>query len=295
MSAQVKSGREEFARNLQSGVLKLSEDLNSKATTSRLHIHPTSNDMKKFEEKPGRKRKHKKIKRPRAKKVAAILLVASLAASGAVFAASAKGDKDKLPETLEEAIQSGMTLEELGIDESIQSRLYGLREKVKSGNLTNQEIIQMAPEINEIIFDVPTSKLSRALGVKEKGISYKEEFNQGEKIQMVIAETGYSTEKYCNESIINTNNTFPQVISKEMEDMKIMQEIMQELQAGNFYREYVLNKYATILQDTEKLAASPLKRENNKIIIEKNRNRDKKTDSQQENATQNATPDQERG
>ena len=165
-----------------------------------------------------------------------------------------------------------------------------------SGNLTNQEIIQMAPRINNLCFDVSKSKLSNALGVREEGISFEENFEDGITRPKIVVETPYSKDVYHEESILN-KNTFPKEISKEIEDIKEIQKIIQEVQNGNFNRDYVLNKYATILQDTENLAASPLKLENGKIIVNEKGSQEKETqgkDNNQNIVEEQATPDQEK-
>ena len=270
---------------------------NGKEYDNQLKPQVTKSMMNNFSDPP-------KIKRPnphrKRKKYIPIRLCATLLAAIAVIAAFTYSvAKNVIPEklkTLKSAISSGETLKTLGIDENIQAKLIRLQEKMNSGNLTNQEIIEMAPEINNLCFDISRSKLSNALGVREEGISFEENFEDGITRPKIVVKTAYSKDVYHEESILN-KNTFPKEISKEIEDIKAIQEIIQEVQNGNFNRDYVLNKYATILQDTENLAASPLKLENGKIIVNEKGSQEK--DNQEKDDNQNvieeqATPDQEK-
>ena len=262
---------------------KYSKGLQQRATESMMRNFSNTNRIR-------RPNPYRKRKRYIPVKLCALMLSAIAAVSGVTYA-MAKNFKPQENKTLNNAIASGETLETLGIDGDIQANLNDLQEKMIAGNLTNQEIIQMAPQINNLCFDVSKSKLSNALGVKEQGISFEEKFEDGIIRPKIIVKTGYSTDIYQEEGILN-KNTFPKEISTEIKNMKTIQSIIQEVQNGNFNRDYVLKKYAEILQDTENLAASPLKLENGKIIVNEK-------GSQEKNNNQNAieeqsTPDQER-
>ena len=288
-----KQERDEFKERL----LAVDENVNGEKYSKELQLKTTENMMKNFSTttKIRRPNPHRKRKRYIPVKLCALMLSAIAALSGVTYA-MAKNFKPQENKILNNAISSGETLETLGINRDIQANLQDLQQKMMSGNLTNQEIIQMAPRINNLCFDVSKSKLSNALGVREEGISFEENFEDGITRPKIVVETPYSKDVYHEESILN-KNTFPKEISKEIEDIKAIQKIIQEVQNGNFNRNYVLNKYATILQDTENLAASPLKLENGKIIVNEKGSQEKETqgkDNNQNTVEEQATPDQEK-
>lgn len=288
-----KQERDEFKERL----LAVDENVNGEKYSKELQLKTTENMMKNFSTttKIRRPNPHRKRKRYIPVKLCALMLSAIAALSGVTYA-MAKNFKPQENKILNNAISSGETLETLGINGDIQANLQDLQQKMMSGNLTNQEIIQMAPQINNLCFDVSKSKLSNVLGVRQENISFEENFEDGITRPKIVVETPYSKDVYHEESILN-KNTFPKEISKEIEDIKAIQKIIQEVQNGNFNRDYVLNKYSTILQHTENLAASPLKLENGKIIVNEKGSQEK--DNQEKNNNQNiigeqATPDQER-
>lgn len=288
-----KQERDEFKERL----LAVDENVNGEKYSKELQLKTTENMMKNFSTTTSIRRPnpHRKRKRYIPVKLCALMLSAIAALSGVTYA-MAKNFKPQENKILNNAISSGETLETLGINGDIQANLQDLQQKMMSGNLTNQEIIQMAPRINNLCFDVSKSKLSNALGVREEGISFEENFEDGITRPKIVVETAYSKDVYHEESILN-KNTFPKEISKEIEDIKAIQKIIQEVQNGNFNRDYVLNKYATILQDTENLAASPLKLENGKIIVNEKGSQEKETqgkDNNQNTVEEQATPDQEK-
>lgn len=273
-------------------LLAVDDVVNGEKYSKELQLETTESMMKNFSTTTKRRRPnpHRKRKRYIPVKLCALMLSAIAAVSGVTYA-MAKNFKPQENKTLNNAISNGETLETLGINGAIQTNLQELQKKIMSGNLTNEEIIRIAPQINNLCFDVSKSKLSNALGVKEQGISFEERFEDGITKPKIIVKTRYSTDVYHEESILN-KNTYPKEVSKEIEDIKTIQSIIQEVQNGNFNRDYVLNKYAIILQDTENLAASPLKLENGKIIVNEKGTQEK--DDNQNLSEEQATPDEER-
>ncbi len=249
---------------------------NGEEYNKRLQEHVTRSTMKNFSGTPKIKRPNQNKKRKKfiPVKIGALMLATIAGISGITYGFA----KSIIPEekrTLNEAIASGKTLETLGINEDIQGKLANLQEKMISKNLTNEEIIQMAPQINDLCFDISTTKLSNVLGVRQENISFEENNEDGVNKPRIKVNTGYSKEIYNEQNIFN-KNTFPKEISNEIKDMKTIQKIIQEVQNGNFNRDDVLDKYATILRDTENLAAAAFKKEGGNIVVVDERDSTKK-------------------
>ena len=211
------------------------------------------------EKKSGNK-KNKKNKKKRKAKWEILLLGGALIVFGSI-----KGCKEYTRVvTLEEAINSGMTLEELGIDENIKNNIYAVKEQINKGNLTLEEKIKLADKIADIEIDVASSKIAAAFNTDQNNV-FLIPRKVGENNERVVIE-GIGTYEYDGED---------KTISKDISDYILRIVTMQGMagdmevgiERGDFYeiaRESI--------NENDKFAAGQIKvDENGNITIEMRR------------------------
>ena len=124
-------------------------------------------------------------------------LLAATALTGITIVGVAKGydhyQEQKTPITLEQALESGENLEKLGIDKDIAVKIENIKDKLENEDITNEELIKLSRDINEIQFDTIKMKLANTLGCNEEDITLHtalEDKQSGKTVESVDVKNG---------------------------------------------------------------------------------------------------------
>lgn len=225
-------------------------------------------EKKKRQQRQDRKRRIRRAQRSKQstkfkgniKRRIAVLVLAGIAIVGGVGVKNAydQYQRQNAPATVEQVLAYGEGLKELGIDNNILSELEKVQMSLQlSENLTNQEIRELAPKISNLQFDVIKTKLSKVLGVPEGDIKvYTNSTKDGrteEKVKVINGNT------YRNKDIFTYENTISSEVSEYIKEVAEMQDIIGDLQYGNFNREDILKVYKEMVDNTNNFAASRIK------------------------------------
>lgn len=191
------------------------------------------------------------------KKIITVLVLTGIAIGGGYLAKNTYDthQQQNAPITLEQALENGESLDSLGIDNNILLEIQDIEEILEKGNLTNEEIINLAPRINELQFDTAKTKLANTLGVPEDKIRlYTVPVGEGQTRETIKTSNG----TYVNKDILKYENTIPSELSNHIKEIGKMQGVMKEIQGGNINREEILEKYGEMIKNTSQLAASKM-------------------------------------
>lgn len=157
------------------------------------------------------------------------------------------------PAKIDQVLENGASLEDLGIDEEIVSRIDNLESILEREDLTDQEVKELAIKINELQFDVTEGKLAKVTG--EDNISLGSQYLGNSKTRNTVETTNNT---YVDKDIITNVNTISPEISNQITNTKNIQNLMIDIQNGKFTREEVLNKYRRALKHTSQFAGMKL-------------------------------------
>lgn len=225
---------------------------------------------KEYAEKTRRKPTKNRKMKPKVKKiigaVGAVVLTSTLVLGGIGAHNSYAGYKQgNNPITLEQALENGQDLEALGMTEELQEKLVDLQERMADENITNKEIIEIAPEINDLQFAILKTKIADKLeeseefkGIRPGALTVEPEANgsNGERTQnaRIIA-----YEDTINEETIFSGDE----ISDDIKDMILNTEKMR-INVGNvntesFSKDKYVKAFQGYLTNLEQFAAKEIK------------------------------------
>lgn len=192
------------------------------------------------------KKKSKTIKN----RIIGIGLAALVAFGGYTACSEYRDSKNTL--TIEQALENGETLESLGINKEIEEEIYELQE-IMEGDLNNQELIELAPQIYDLELKTAKTKLRDVLGLEE-GASMKLKARRGEEGARVDTDYGF----YIEKELLNFENTISSDIASYIEEIGKIQTIKDEVQKGDFDRSDLIKDYKSALEKTSKFAAGEM-------------------------------------
>lgn len=209
--------------------------------------------------------KNRKMK-PRVKRiigaVGAVVLTSSIVLGGVGLHNSyADYKQGNNPITLEQALENGQDLEALGMTEELQEKLEELQERMADENITNKEIIEIAPEINDLQFAILKTKIADKLEESEefKGIRPGALTVEPEAHSNSNGERTQNAKIKMNKEVIFSGDE----ISDDIKDMILNTEKMR-INVGNVNNEsFNKDKYVKVFQgyltDLEQFAAKEIK------------------------------------
>lgn len=225
------------------------------------------NEKNKRIEEAKRKTKIKRAKNKRRKligRITAIGLAGIALVSGGMLIQNQheKNKEENQPAMLDELLENEVSsLEELGIDEDMASRLEELDTILTEGNLTNTELIKLSKKISDLQFDITKSKLAGVLGVSQDDIklyTYGADKDGKNHEKVEVYNKGILDKTYTNKDFLENSDTISPEISDMIRDIGSMQDVMQQLQEGDFKREGIINKYKDFLENTSQFAGMKL-------------------------------------
>lgn len=201
-------------------------------------------------------KKQKSKKKFKGKRVVALLCgVVAFIGGHAIMNQYTQYQQQNAPITLEQALENGESLDSLGIDSNILLEMQAIQKMLERDDLTNQEIIALAPRISGLQFDTAKTKLSNTLGVSEDEIRlYTKPIEEGQTRETVKTSNGI----YTNKDIFTYENTIPSELSNYIKEIGKMQNVMKEIQRGDINRQEILEQYGKMIENTSQLAASKM-------------------------------------
>lgn len=214
-----------------------------------------------------KKQKRQAIKKLK-NKVIAYGLIGIMAFGGFKAYNEYKDSKNTL--TLEQALENGENLENLRINQEIANKIEELNTAI-NGDLTNEEIIKLAPEITNLQFEVAKTKVADTFNVDIDDVKlYSAAKGEDEKACICI-----EGKRYYEETL--SNKVFGvKTVSSDMADyvdaIAKMQEIEKQVLTGNINRDNLIEIYKETIEETSKFAAGKMEKDKNgNLIIEKTR------------------------
>ena len=235
------------------------------------------------------KKAHKKSRIP---KIAGRLLVAGLVGV-AVFGGVKKYQEYKEYQNnrpaLEDVLDDNITLEKLGLDDSIENKIEELKQR-DIENLSNSELITLPEEINDVQFDIIKSKLSNVLGTYEGNIEVKQsvpnrvEIYKDEELDKVFTEAD-KIDEIINKIGIKNGNLISPEIGKFISDIANMQTISEDITKGNINRDSIIKECKKSIENADKFAAEGMIKDGNSIKMvdatELAKHQEKETDGEE--------------
>ena len=131
-------------------------------------------------------------------KIKALILAGALVIGAGNYIGS-QGKDD--PITSSEKISIlGETPEIMGINNEMYNRFQNVKAKLKNVDISNTDLINMAPEILDICNDITEKKLANALGVDAKNISLsRESGDEGTTREVVSVSRGMNIQRYLTD------------------------------------------------------------------------------------------------
>lgn len=195
------------------------------------------------------------------KKRIGLLVAAGLVAFGS-YGAKQYYDQNMKPVTLEEALKSGKTLEELGLNEATVEKLSEVEESLKNvENLSKDEILHVGEEIEDIKFSVIQSKLGNEIGDYESIVVKPRDNNAISRIIVTSDD---------EEKIFIEGDHYGKDIGDHIENIRTIQVANTEFENDKIDREETVKTYENALEQTERFASSEITvNENGKIKCER--------------------------
>ena len=215
------------------------------------------------------KKAHKKSRMP---KIAGRLLVAGLVGV-AVFGGVKKYQEYKEYQNnrlaLEDILDDNITLEKLGLDDSIENKIEELKQR-DIESLSNSELINLPEEINDVQFDIIKSKLSNVLGTYEGNIEVKQsipnrvEIYKDEELDKVFTEAD-KIDEIINKIGIKNGNLISPEIGNFISDIANMQTISEDITRGDINRDSIIKECKKSIENADKFAAEGMIKDGNLI------------------------------
>jgi len=183
------------------------------------------------------------------KKRIGLLVAAGLVAFGS-YGAKQYYDQNMKPVTLEEALKSGKTLEELGLNEATVEKLSEVEESLKNvENLSKDEILHVGEEIEDIKFSVIQSKLGNEIGDYESIVVKPRDNNAISRIIVTSDD---------EEKIFIEGDHYGKDIGDHIENIRTIQVANTEFENDKIDREETVKTYENALEQTERFASSEI-------------------------------------
>ena len=278
--------REEFVRQTREGVTRTpvprrNEGADSRANEAIINRRGLNNALRYMEEtkKAGIKFRADKAELRRARAYKArrrkgrlkILGVAGLAALLAIAGGTKIADNIDASKTvnLEQALQSGQTLEELGISQEARGALANLEIDFGASNinaLSNQELIEKASELEKLQDELFDSKLRKGLGLSDKAsinvTTIGDETEKTRGIQISDNNTSSPNGFYSPEGFMVgmfDDRTYSKQIDDYIDSMESVEALNKNLQNANIDRNTTTKTLSEAIESTDKFAAGVIK------------------------------------
>ena len=236
------------------------------------------------------------------KKIAVLVLAGALLIGGKIL--NDTQAYENRPITLGEALtQTGDRPEDLGIEYSDVEEFTKIKDAIENKDkyITDEEVKAMLPKIHKLGINALETKAAKALNLKDKNsvrfdckyINLKGEGNKTQKTLTVSQNDGQQEYFTSTETFdLKFRNTIPTEMSDQIEDIKQIENIMGEIQNGNFNKNEVIKKEEKAVDNLGRFMAMKFKKDNNgnNIIAEVTRSKDLKKNNEKNIDSKTSTP-----
>lgn len=187
-------------------------------------------------------------------KATAMGLVALLTVGGiGAFRTYADYKENNRPITLEQALETGKTPEELNIDGDTLKIIQDLDNRLQSKNIDVEELIEIGEDLEALQMDVIKTKIAEEVGEKQQNIKvHSEVADKNEStIETVDIEREYSTDKI-------PERLLPKQVGKYIATIANTQTNNNNVKNGEFDKDKVISRYQKTLETTSEFAAGNL-------------------------------------
>ena len=224
--------------------------------------------------KKSRNNKNKKIIRQKQKRKrnykGKIALIGTLAAAIAGVAGYAIGTSNQSPTiTSTTAVYTmGESPEELGINDEMFNKIQNIKSQLQNGDISNSDLISIAPDLYNLSLDVTHNKISKLFGVEPDDIKLNIQSGEaGNKSQTLNVYDKGKKQTYYNEELGRTRNSIPKEISDLIIRIDDMKNVMLDIQNSNLDRTKILSIYKDTVDKIDKFVPMELSLDKNGNII----------------------------
>ena len=190
-----------------------------------------------------------------------MLALAGLLTAGVVAHTQSKPE----PIGIKQAIEQGETPESLGLNQETVDKFQNINQSLSEDDLTNIELINMAPMINDVQFDIVKEKLSNVLDLPVGQITLNA--RDGEFGPSIDAGDDFYRRKDITDIIPSDSKFISSDIVRYIDEIVEMQDYMREVQNGDFDREDAIELYKSQMDDFDKLGAADMEYDGKSISI----------------------------
>lgn len=221
-----------------------------------------------------RNNKNKKIIRPKQKRKrnykGKIALIGTLAAAIAGVAGYAIGTSNQTPTiTSTTAVYTmGESPEELGINDEMFNKIQNIKSQLQNGDISNSDLISIAPDLYNLSLDVTQNKISKLFGVDPDDIKLNIQGGEtGNKSQTLNVYDKGKKQTYYNKELGRTRSSMPKEISDLIIRINDMKNVMLDIQNSNLDRTKILSIYKDTIDKIDKFVPMELSFDEDSNII----------------------------
>lgn len=223
----------------------------------------SSRDMreKRYTAKKGTVNKAKNRRKLNWKGKLAIAAAVGTITVGAIYTTNDIKESQNPPITVEQALKSGKSLNDLGINESIKNKINEIQKKVQNKEITNSELIELAPQIEALQFEVIKGKLSDKLKVEYNNIKLKINEDPKNGISGVTIKTKSNAidEKiYRNKEFLSNGLTMSDDIVDFIYDIGDIQKLEKKIESKDIDRNKIINTYKDKIKNINEFATGEM-------------------------------------
>ncbi len=217
--------------------------------------------------KPTLRREPKKFKGSRLAIIGAIV-VAIGAGSLAIGANMSNASQENQPITLEQVVNSGKNIAELGIDSDTLERITNLEQRLE-GDINVEELVSIGEDLENLQLDIIKSKVANTLGVDIEDVTIRSNWTSDDeptvesiRINQEDEELVYGDESYS----ANRDGTISNTIEEYIQTVVNTQVNERNVKDGDFNKEDVIERYRQTLTLTSEFAAGIMVRNDDGTI-----------------------------
>jgi hypothetical protein len=199
-----------------------------------------------------------------------IAFVGTLAAAIAGVAGFAIGTSNQSPTiTSTTAVYTmGESPEELGINDEMFNKIQNIKLQLQNGDISNSDLIRIAPDLYTLTLDVTQNKISKLFGVEPDDIKLNiQDGETGNKNQILNVYDKGKKQTYYNKELGRTKSSMPKEISDLIIRINDMKNVMLDIQNSNLDRTKILSIYKDTIDKIDKFVPMELSLDENSNII----------------------------
>ncbi len=155
--------------------------------------------------------------------------------------------------TLEQALENGHTLDDLGINKDIKDRIENIEDMLADENIKNEELIELSSKIEAVQMDVIKNKLSEVLNIAPSDIRLIPT-DEDKRAYIDVKNIGIF-ERDSALDVFGKQKTISDDISNFIDEIADMQRTKDIIQNEDIDRKDIIKTYKKAIKETSKFAA----------------------------------------